>query len=116
MPQDSSFADSDSAAAPSNPLIPNPAASKRGLRQPAAKAPGAPVAESRDDRPVEVLRGVVIAVLPAFNQADIACDAGLRLVVTRSTPGIRFEDLRKGQAIRCRVTQRPMRVVSAEMI
>ena len=58
----------------------------------------------------------VVAVIPEFEQAKIRDDEGHRFSITAMTSGVDLLSLREGQIVRCTVTLKLPRVLSAEVV
>lgn len=59
---------------------------------------------------------IVFAVVPEFHQVKIRDGEGHVYAITRKTSGIDLLTLREGQVVRCKVTLKLPRVLSAEAV
>lgn len=57
--------------------------------------------------------GEIVEVLSGFGVANILCKNGVCYVVNRATPGVKFDRLRAGMRLSCRVTKKFSRVLHA---
>ena len=63
-----------------------------------------------------VVEGEVVEVLAALGLAHVQTPEGMVYGINRQTPGVEFEALRRGQQVRCRVTDKFHRVLHADVL
>lgn len=62
------------------------------------------------------IEGKVFEVLPRFGLAHLRTEDGRVYGLNRSTPGIRFDELHEGSRVRCTVTRKFSRVLTATVL
>jgi len=72
--------------------------------------------EPRKEDKTRQVEGTVVAVIPDYHQAKVKDSDGHLYAITEHTAGLRPQTLREGQRVRCIVTLRFARVVSAELL
>jgi hypothetical protein len=72
--------------------------------------------EREPDADVREVDATVVALVPEFHQAKIRSGDGHLYAITKMTRGVQLESLREGQHVRCLVTVRLPRVLTAEVI
>lgn len=60
--------------------------------------------------------GKVVEVMPQYNVAYVKVDNGNVYNLTPKTPGIHFQDLKKGMIVECEITSMLIRVLSARIL
>jgi hypothetical protein len=58
----------------------------------------------------------VVALVPEYHQAHLRSSDGYLYSLTEQTPGIDLRNLHEGQVLRCTVTVRAPRVLSAHLV
>ena len=72
--------------------------------------------EPRKEDKTRQIDGTVVAVIPDYHQAKVKDSDGHLYAITEHTAGLSAKSLREGQKVRCTVTLRFPRVLSAELL
>ena len=62
------------------------------------------------------VEGNIFALIPQYHQATVVTDDGNEYSIARHTRGVRLNDLRVGQRVRCTVKVRLPRVLTARVL